>query len=56
MNSDSYKSEKKRVELYLSAETLGILQESGTAHYIEQFICLAAAQGEVKSFNIQKIL
>lgn len=31
----SYKNEKKRVEPYLSAESLGIPQESGTAHYIE---------------------
>lgn len=51
-----YKNEKKRVELHLSAESLGIPQESGTAHYIELFICLAVAQGEAKSFNIQKIL
>lgn len=31
----SYTNEKKRVEPYLSAECLGIPQESGTAHYIE---------------------
>lgn len=31
----SYKNEKKHAEQYLSAESLGIPQESETAHYIE---------------------
>ena len=31
----SYKTEEKRVEPYLSAESLGIPQESRAAHYIE---------------------
>lgn len=34
---------KSNVELYLSDEDFGIPQETGAAHYIEQFICLGAA-------------
>lgn len=31
----TYENERKRVEPHLSAQSLGIPQESGTAHYIE---------------------
>lgn len=31
----TYEKERKRVELHLSAQSLGIPHESGTAHYIE---------------------
>lgn len=56
MNPVLYKEEGEPGEQRLAAKSLGIPQESGATHYIESFICLAAAQGEAESFNIQKML